>query len=220
MTVATPPGWEDRRGRGVEPLRSSDVALTPATPVSKPGDATRATNLSEATIVAAALDILAERGVAGLTMRDLSTRLGVALGATYNHVRSKHDLLKLVAQELYTRIEAGPADADGFARARAVMLDVHRLLDSYPGMAAYMGQHLTEFSSPSVAKLVVGSLCEAGLSSSEAQRVTLALVLLTAGDLLLHFDPDDPATDAEAGGFDAYPAAVDLLLDGARSRLG
>ena len=43
--------------------------------------------------------------------------IGVALGATYNHVSSKHELLKLVAEALYARIEPGPADADGSSYA-------------------------------------------------------------------------------------------------------
>ncbi|MGE3833868.1 MAG: TetR family transcriptional regulator [Acidimicrobiia bacterium] len=45
-------------------------------------DAEHPTGLSEQAIVAAAVEILGERGVAGLTMRELSTHLGVALGAT------------------------------------------------------------------------------------------------------------------------------------------
>ncbi|HEY2332284.1 MAG TPA: TetR family transcriptional regulator [Acidimicrobiales bacterium] len=177
-------------------------------------DLDRPGGLSEATIVATAMEILAERGVTGLTMRALSSRLGVALGATYNHVRSKHDLLRLVAEELYARIEPGPPDADGFSRARSVMVDVHRLLGAYPGMAAYMGEHLTEFSSPNVAKLVLTPLCEAGLSTADAKRVTLALVLLTAGDLLLHIGDDVDEADG------TFTETLDLLLDGARSRAG
>ncbi|MGE0795405.1 MAG: TetR/AcrR family transcriptional regulator [Acidimicrobiia bacterium] len=182
-------------------------------------DAEHPTGLSEQAIVAAAVEILGERGVAGLTMRELSTHLGVALGATYNHVRSKHELLKLVAEELYGRIQPGPPDADGFARARAVMLDIHRLLGTYPGMAAYMGQHLTEFGSPRVAELVVTPLREAGLGAADAERVTLALVLVTAGHLLLRApggEEDEVEPDRAAGSF---VEVVDLLLDGARARI-
>jgi hypothetical protein len=94
------------------------------------------------------------------------------------------------------------------------MVDVHRLLGAYPGMAAYMGEHLTEFSSPNVAKLVLTPLCEAGLSTADAKRVTLALVLLTAGDLLLHIGDDVDEADG------TFTETLDLLLDGARSRAG
>jgi hypothetical protein len=80
-------------------------------------------------------------------------------------------------------------------------------------MAAYMGQHLTEFSSPSVAKLVLDPLRDAGLSMKDAKRVTLALVLLTAGDLLVQLDDDADALDSAS-----FTDAIDLLLDGARSR--
>jgi AcrR family transcriptional regulator len=185
--------------------------------VSDTRDADRPSSLSEGAIVSAALELLAEGGVPGLTMRALSTRLGVALGATYNHVSSKHELLKLVAESLYAQLEPGPADADGFMRARSVMIDVHHLLGAYPGMAAYMGQHLTEFSSPSVAKLVLDPLCEAGLDTADAKRVTLALVLLTAGDLLLNLDQD--GRDADSRPDDTFVETLDLLLDGARSRI-
>ena len=59
--------------------------------------------MTEAMIVRAALEIIEECGVDGLTMRPLSARLDVALGATYHRVPNKHALLVLVAKDLYSR---------------------------------------------------------------------------------------------------------------------
>src|SRR3984957_20774550 len=83
-----------------------------------PAAAARSTGLDQQSIVSAALDIIAERGVQGLSMRVLSQRLGVSLGATYRHVPNKDELLRLVAANLYARITPGdetegdPVDPD------------------------------------------------------------------------------------------------------------
>jgi len=108
--------------------------------MSAPGDeqpaaaADRAPGLDRDAIVAAALEIIAERGVAGLSMRVLSRRLGVALGATYRHVPNKDELLRLVAACLYAQIRpADDTDGDGFDQAKHVMLQIHDVLAAYPG---------------------------------------------------------------------------------------
>ncbi|HEY1698214.1 MAG TPA: TetR family transcriptional regulator [Trebonia sp.] len=175
---------------------------------------TQAVALDERAIVAAALDIIAERGVPGLSMRLLSQRLGVALGATYRHVPNKHELLRLVAADLYARITpAGDGDADEFEQAKRVMLQIHDLLAAYPGMAAHIAQNIPEFTSARVAGLITGPLQAAGLSRDEADRIVFALVLLNAGHMLMRV----PAglEDLAAA---AFEDGVDLILRGARSR--
>src|ERR1700757_5352138 len=122
--------------------------------------------LDERTIVAAALDIIAERGVAGLSMRLLSQRLGVSLGATYRHVPNKSELLRLVAADLYARIT--PADdthGDEFDQAKHVMLQIHDVLGAYPGMAAHIAQNVPEFASERLTSLITDPLQAAGLSA-------------------------------------------------------
>jgi AcrR family transcriptional regulator len=175
---------------------------------------TQAIALDERAIVAAALDIIAERGVPGLSMRLLSQRLGVALGATYRHVPNKHELLRLVAAELYARVTpAGDGDADEFEQAKRVMLQIHDLLAAYPGMAAHIAQNIPEFTSARVAGLITGPLRAAGLSQAEADRIVFALVLLNAGHMLMRV-PAGLEDQAAA----AFEDGVDLILRGARSR--
>jgi len=166
--------------------------------------------LSEGIIVEAAKGLLAERGVDGLTMRALSDRLGVALGATYRHVPNKHALLQLVARSLYNDVCQVDDESDPLARVKAVMLDVRRMFASYPGMAAYVSAHLSDFESPAVTTMLVDPLLESGLGPHQAEALVLDLVLFTAGALLIKLDP---AVEVQVE--DAYEHGVDLLLAGA-----
>src|SRR6201986_4663262 len=112
--------------------------MIPSVDEQPPAAADRPAGLDEQAILAAALDIIAERGVPGLSMRLLSQRLGVSLGATYRHVPNKNELLRLVARDLYARINPADDSADEFEQAKRVMLQIHGLLGAYPGMAAHI----------------------------------------------------------------------------------
>jgi AcrR family transcriptional regulator len=168
--------------------------------------------LDKQSIVSAALEIIAERGVPGLSMRVLSQRLGVALGATYRHVPDKNELLRLVARELYARIKPADDCDDEFEQAKRVMLQIHDLLAAYPGMAAHIAQNVPEFYSASVASLISDPLQAAGLSRAEADRIVFALVLLNAGHMLFRV-PAELEEEAAA----AFQEGVDLILSGARA---
>ena len=188
--------------------------------MSAPGDeqaaaaGDRAPGLDKGAIVAAALDIIAERGVAGLSMRVLSQRLGVALGATYRHVPNKDELLRLVAADLYGRVEpADETDGDEFDQAKHVMLQIHDVLAAYQGMAAHIAQNIPEFTSVRLASLITDPLQAAGLSADEAGRIVFTLVLLNAGHMLIRV-PAGLEDEASA----AFEEGVDLILRGAQKR--
>ena len=165
--------------------------------------------LSVDLIVEAAKELLAEHGVDGLTMRALSERLGVALGATYRHVSNKHTLLQLVARSLYADISHVEGERDPLARVKSVMLEVRRMFAQYPGMAAYISAHMSDFESPEVTTMLVEPLMESGLQVEEAEMLVLDLVLFTAGVLLVKVDP---AVEAHAEA--AYAHGIDLFLAG------
>jgi AcrR family transcriptional regulator len=173
----------------------------------------RPAGLDEQAVVTTALDIIGERGVQGLSMRLLSQRLGVALGATYRHVPNKRELLRLVAADLYARIKPADDESDEFEQAKRVMIQIHDLLAAYPGMAAHIAENVPEFTSARVASLITGPLRAAGLSQAEADRITFALVLLNAGHMLFRV-PAELADEAAA----AFEEGVDLILNGARFR--
>jgi TetR/AcrR family tetracycline transcriptional repressor len=56
--------------------------------------------LDQAQLVRAALALLDEVGLEGLTMRRLSERLGIKAASLYRHVRNKEELLQLLADEI------------------------------------------------------------------------------------------------------------------------
>jgi AcrR family transcriptional regulator len=186
--------------------------MSPSVDEQPPTAADRSAGLDERAIVSAALKIIAERGVPGLSMRVLSQRLGVSLGATYRHVPNKNELLRLVAADLYARIKPADDCADEFEQAKRVMLQIHDLLAAYPGMAAHIAENVPEFYSASVAGLISDPLQAAGLSRTEADRIVFALVLLNAGHMLFRV-PAELEDEAAA----AFEEGVDLILSGARA---
>jgi AcrR family transcriptional regulator len=76
--------------------------------------------LTEAEIVRAAEGIIEESGVEGLTVRRLSARLGVASGATYHCVPTKHALLVLVARDPEPRTDVPELQATAWHKVKAV----------------------------------------------------------------------------------------------------
>jgi AcrR family transcriptional regulator len=141
--------------------------------------------LTESEIVAAALEIVEESGVESLTMRRLSTKLGVALGATYHHVPNKHALLVLIADELYGRIEIPDrVDGDWRAQIRELLLNVTQVMGAYPGVAAYIMRHPEEIPLVAVIDATSDALDFAGLRGDAAARVLSALFFYLAGTIV------------------------------------
>ncbi|GAB2691131.1 TetR/AcrR family transcriptional regulator C-terminal domain-containing protein [Kitasatospora kifunensis] len=74
-------------------------------------------------VIEAALDLLDEVGLDRLTTRALTTRLGVAPGALYWHVRSKAELLSAIAdrimREAYSSSDVAPGAAPDVASGAA-----------------------------------------------------------------------------------------------------
>jgi AcrR family transcriptional regulator len=61
--------------------------------------------LTRERVVAEALRIIAQDGVAALTMRTLAARLGVVPGALYRHVRNKEQLQDLVLDGVLAEVD-------------------------------------------------------------------------------------------------------------------
>ena len=68
-------------------------------------------------LMQAAVDAVAERGAASLSLRDLARRAGVSHAAPTHHFGDKAGLLTAVAVEGYTRLCAALAEAGDFADA-------------------------------------------------------------------------------------------------------
>jgi AcrR family transcriptional regulator len=76
--------------------------------------ATRRAQLDRAQVVRAALALVDEVGLDGLTMRRLAERLGIQAASLYKHVKDKDELLVLLADEISAgspiRRPAGPGN--------------------------------------------------------------------------------------------------------------
>jgi TetR/AcrR family tetracycline transcriptional repressor len=136
--------------------------------------------LSRERITDAALAIVGERGLPGLTMRRLAASLRVDPAALYRHVRNKDDLLGLLADVLLDRLDEVPdaTEADWRASVSKLMHQLRELLRDQPGLAAVVtGGPLTPGSARFTAR-ALGSLRAAGMvDEHDALSVLLAYVV-------------------------------------------
>ncbi len=142
-------------------------------------------NLSRDAIVAAAVAVLDERGLDGLTMRAVADRLGAGAMSLYRHVAGREELLDLVAARLAADIPATPItgawEADLAALARGMRTALLRrpnltvLLTSRAGSGA---------GGLDVLDRALGILRAAGFSPLEAAFANHALGNYVAGAAL------------------------------------
>jgi len=164
--------------------------------------------LTKAAIVQAALGLLDEAGMDGLTVRALASRLGVQAPALYWHVRSKQALLDEMATQIWRQIGdvmAGlPADLPWREVLRTYAATVRQeLLGHRDGAKAFSGTTLTD---PDVVRRQEGTfanLIRQGFSLPEATR---ALVLLH--DFVIGFCVEEQTViQAAAAGDERYSLA-------------
>lgn len=62
-------------------------------------------------LIESAKELIAERGRAEFTLRELAKRLGVTHAATYHHFKDKNDLLATVAEQGYHTLQAQLVEA-------------------------------------------------------------------------------------------------------------
>src|ERR1039457_3220366 len=139
--------------------------------------------LSKASIVQAALDLLDEAGLDGLTVRAVASRLGVQAPALYWHVRSKQDLLDEmgtgICRRIGARLAALPPELPWRQGMIAfAMITRRRLLAHRDGAKVFSGTYLTDAG--------VLESQEAGLARMTAQGFTLADIV-RAYSLLYNF---------------------------------
>ena len=106
-------------------------------PVKRTRGGTQPGPLSRQDIVTAALPLLAEHGIDGLTMKAVADALGISSPALYHHFENRDALLdrlaERVAAEVDTTVAARMTWDDAIV---AVILEMHRAFTRYPGLAA------------------------------------------------------------------------------------
>jgi AcrR family transcriptional regulator len=104
----------------------------------------RRRQLARQRLVVAAVELLAERGVEGLRLRDVTERADVGFGSFYNHFTSKEELVEAVVAEYVT------------ALTKRIMQDAERLDDPAEIVALAHRRYLRlAYDEPQLARLVV-----------------------------------------------------------------
>jgi AcrR family transcriptional regulator len=174
--------------------------------------------LSDRQIVQAAREIITELGVDGLTMRTLSARLGVALGATYHHVPTKRDLLLLVAHELYDEVVL-PEKGTWDQRVKKLMISVAEVVGRYPGMAAFLNANAADSMPADLRRRVFSLLEDAGFNKRNNDAVRGALFIYVNGVNSGTIKGGMPAGLRPADVKRMFQDGLDILLAGARVTL-
>jgi len=156
-------------------------------------DEERQQGLTRERLVGAALDLIGEEGLEGLSMRALADRLEVKAASLYWHVRDRRELLELLAESILETVRpAGgrsgwrPSVMDAAAALGdrvAAQKDANRILLEVPDSLA---------ASPTYAELM-NQLVSAGLQPAEASEVALMVMV----DVVTSLAPTrEPAADA------------------------
>jgi TetR/AcrR family tetracycline transcriptional repressor len=161
--------------------------------------------LTKAAIVRAALDLLDEAGMEGLTVRALASRLGVQAPALYWHVRSKQALLDEMATQIWRQIGDVMAGLPAGLPWREVMRTYAaavraELLGHRDGAKAFSGTTLTDPDVVRRQEVTFSRLVGQGFTLPDATR---GLVLLH--DFTIGFCVEEQAvSQAVAAGDERY----------------
>jgi AcrR family transcriptional regulator len=139
--------------------------------------------LTRERVVAQALTVIAQDGVAALTMRTLAARLGVVPGALYRHVRNKEQLQDLVLDGVLAEVDSAVEASLPWTEQLKVL--AHRLravLEGHPGVAGLLrlrdplGPH-----SLAVAEAFLEPLQAAGFGERQAGLAFFLVIDYTTG---------------------------------------
>lgn len=170
--------------------------------------------LTRARLVAAALDVVQEEGIDGLSMRALADRLAVKAASLYWHVRDRGELLELLADAILSRVpqtEGAPGWREAAARiGREVETVVSSRRDAGPIVLAAPGALERSAVHDRLRSLFQG----AGMSGGEAYAA--ATMMLT--HVVLHPGADRDRPSSEPG--KAASIAIDSGSRGVTLRAG
>lgn len=194
------------------------------------GDGARTEQLSQDRVVAAALAVAKRVGFDKLTMRALADELGVTPMAAYYYVKSKEQLLELVADSVAAAHRPFPADLPWDEQLKVRAFDLFDRLTEYPGLGAFL---LERPLTPAVRQDYpsgVELFRRAGLDEHDAElaQATYHTFMFGLMGMEYRFRPvkrekrgvkDDDAIVAHATTREFIEYGLDLLIDGIRARV-
>jgi TetR/AcrR family transcriptional regulator, tetracycline repressor protein len=163
--------------------------------------------LSRGRVLAAARELLAEEGLAALTMRGLASRLGVAPNALYSHVDSKTALVDAVLDDVLGEVVApAPDTPDPVAGLHALMASTYEVLLAHPDLVpVYLArQGARGPNARGLGDTMLVLLARAGVEGQPAIEALRVLIVYTIGFAAFDRPRADAAVPAAelAGNFD------------------
>jgi AcrR family transcriptional regulator len=189
----------------------------------------KAEQLSQERIIEAALRVARRVGFDRLTMRALADELGVTPMAAYYYVKSKEQLLELVADSVASDTKPLPADLPWDEQLKLQAFDLFDRLTAYPGLGAFL---LERPLTPAVRKNYpsgVEIFRRAGLDEHDAElaQATYHTFMFGLMGMEYRFRPvkrqkagvkDEDAIVAHASTHEFIEFGLDILIDGIRAR--
>lgn len=171
-------------------------------------------------MLSAARELLTEQGLAGLTMRGLAGRLGVAPNALYSHVADKAELVDLVLDDVLGAVPLPSEEdlaADPVGAVRSLMLSSYDVLltraDLMPHFLARQGARGE--TAQQLGVVTLDALERAGVHGQEARDALRVLIVHTIGFAAFSTEGGPLSPDEVRG---SYRRALDWLLTGITSR--
>jgi TetR/AcrR family tetracycline transcriptional repressor len=176
--------------------------------------------LTRAAVLAQARAMLAEDGLAKLSMRRLAHRLQVAPNALYSHVSGRTDLIDALLDDTLAEVRAPePSGSDWRADVQTIMRRTYDVLLAHPDLVPLYVARRGARGPRAVAlgEAVVQSLARGGIEGDEATEALRTLIVHTIG--FAAFAIADPLLPAESSLTpDAleglFVRSLDWLLDG------
>ncbi|MFD7815858.1 TetR/AcrR family transcriptional regulator C-terminal domain-containing protein [Streptomyces sp. NPDC059785] len=145
----------------------------------------RAPKLDKSQVVAAALRLLNETGLDGLTLRTIAKELDVQAPALYWHFKNKQELLDGMATEMYRRMVTDSAGALGDTWQERLLISCRglrtALLGYRDGAKVFSGTRFTGIPHAEEMERTLRLFTAAGFTLAQAVRATSTGFLYTIG---------------------------------------
>lgn len=176
--------------------------------------------LTRSAVLAAARDVLAERGLGSVTMRELARRLGVAPNALYSHVESRTALLDELLDDLLAAVAAPDSErVEPVAGLVALMSSTYRVLTAHADLVpvSLARQGARGPNAVRLGHLVDALLARAGVAAGDVAEARRVLIVHAIGSAAFATGPDEQDADRPLSGEDlerTFARSLRWLLDG------
>lgn len=147
----------------------------------------RRETLTREKVLEAAMTLVDEEGLDGLSMRRLATVLNVQVMSLYNHVANKADLLDGITESVFDQVELPGPGLAWPEQVRAVAVNMYQAFCQHPAVVVAL---LTDQANPTSARALepfdrlVGALYRAGFDDRRTRQALGAVTSLVFGSIM------------------------------------